>query len=184
MAADTGKGTSLAHNRWKRFKKNRRGYYSLLLFLTFLGLSLFAEVLSNDKPLYIHYQGTSYFPLLKMYPETTFGGIFETETDYRDPFILDQLHLEGNFVLFPPNPHSFNSINLNIDRPVPAPPSKENFLGTDDRGRDVLARLIYGFRLSVLFGTALTAIGTLLGIVAGSVQGFLVERRTSFFNDL
>ncbi len=144
----------------------------MILFLIFLGLSLFAEVLSNDKPLYIHYQGTSYFPLLKMYPETTFGGIFETETDYRDPFILDQLHLEGNFVLFPPNPHSFNSINLNIDRPVPAPPSNENFLGTDDRGRDVLARLIYGFRLSVLFGTALTAIGTLLGILAGSVQGF------------
>jgi len=171
-AARAGKGTSLARSRWKRFKKNRRGHYSLILFLILFGLSLFAELLSNDTPLYIHYQGASYFPLLKMYPETTFGGIFETEADYRDPFILDRLHQKGNFVLFPPNPHSFNSINLNLDRPVPSPPSGENFLGTDDRGRDVLARLIYGFRLSVLFGAALTAVGTLLGIMAGSVQGF------------
>ncbi|MGD9947810.1 MAG: ABC transporter permease [Desulfobulbus sp.] len=172
MAVNGEKGKSLTHNRWKRLKKNRRGYYSLILFVCLFGLSLFAEVLSNDNPLYIHYQGASYFPLFKMYPETTFGGIFETETDYRDPFILEQLHQKGNFVLFPPNPHSFNSINLNIERPVPAPPSRENFLGTDDRGRDVLARLIYGFRLSIIFGGALTAIGTLLGIWAGSVQGY------------
>jgi len=172
MALKREKDGVLARNRWKRFKNNRRGYYSLVLFAFLFGLSLFAEVLSNDKPLYIHYQGESYLPLFKMYPETTFGGIFETETDYRDPFILEELTRDGNFVLFPPNPHSFNSINLNIDRPVPAPPSKENFLGTDDRGRDVLARLIYGFRLSILFGAALTAIGTVLGIVAGSIQGY------------
>jgi len=172
MACNREKGASLTRNRWKRFKNNRRGYYALILFVGLFGLSLFAEVLSNDKPLYIYYQENSYFPLFTMYPETTFGGVFGTETDYRDPFILDQLHQKGNFVLFPPNPHSFNSINLNINRPVPAPPSKENFLGTDDRGRDVLARLIYGFRLSIIFGAALTAIGTLLGIVAGSVQGY------------
>jgi len=181
MAHKREKGTSLARNRWKRFKTNRRGYYSLILFVCLFGLSLFAEVLSNDKPLYIHYQGASYLPLFKMYPETTFGGIFETETDYRDPFILEELTKEGNFVLFPPNPHSFNSINLNIDRPVPAPPSRENYLGTDDRGRDVLARLIYGFRLSILFGAALTAIGTLLGIVAGSVQGYFGGRTDLIF---
>lgn len=144
----------------------------MILFVCLFGLSLFAEVLSNDKPLYVFYQGSSYFPLFKMYPETVFGGIFETETDYRDPFILEQLSEKGNFVLFPPNPHSFNSINLNIEQPVPAPPSRENFLGTDDRGRDVLARLIYGFRLSIIFGGALTAVGTLLGIVAGAVQGY------------
>ncbi|MDD2464885.1 MAG: ABC transporter permease [Desulfobulbus sp.] len=172
MGAPGNKGNSLARNRWLRFKKNRRGYYSLLLFVCLFGLSLFVEVLSNDKPLYIHYEGASYFPLLKMYPETTFGGIFETETDYRDPFILEQLNRKDNFAIFPPNPHSFNSINLNLERPVPAPPSMENFLGTDDRGRDVLARLIYGFRLSILFGGALTLVGTLLGIVAGSVQGY------------
>lgn len=169
-------GNSLARNRWNRFKKNKRGYSSLILFLLLFGLSLFAEVLSNDKPLYIHYQGASYFPLCTIYPETTFGGIFATETDYRDPFILDQLSKDGNFVLFPPNPHSFNSINLNLDRPVPAPPSRDNFLGTDDRSRDVLARLFYGFRLSIFFGAALTAIGTLLGILAGSVQGYFGGR--------
>ena len=172
MARKREKGASLARNRWRRFRNNRRGYYSLLFFVCLFGLSLFAEVLSNDKPLYIHYDGESYYPLFKMYPETTFGGVFETETDYRDPFILEELNREGNFFLFPPNPHGFNSINLNLERPVPAPPSRENFLGTDDRGRDVLARLIYGFRLSILFGAALTVIGTLLGIVAGSVQGY------------
>lgn len=181
MTNKGGHGTSLARNRWIRFKKNRRGYYSLLLFVLLFGLSVFAEVLSNDKPLYIHYEGGSYFPLIRMYPETTFGGIFTTETDYRDPFILEQLSRNGNLVIFPPNPHSFNSINLNLDRPVPAPPSRENFLGTDDRGRDVLARLIYGFRLSVVFGAALTAVGTLLGIVAGAVQGYFGGKIDLFF---
>nr|WP_321468293.1 ABC transporter permease [uncultured Desulfobulbus sp.] len=181
MARSCQTGNGLGRNRWIRFKKNRRGYYSLILFLCLFGLSLFAEILSNDKPLFIQYEGKSYFPLFTMYPETTFGGIFETETDYRDPFILEQLHKKGNFVFFPPNPHSFNSINLSLERPVPAPPSRENFLGTDDRGRDVLARLIYGFRLSILFGAALTAIGTLLGIIAGSVQGFFGGKTDLFF---
>lgn len=116
-----------------------------------------------------------------MYPETTFGGIFATETDYRDPVILEQLSQNGNFVLFPPNPHSFNSINLAIDRPVPSPPSRENLLGTDDRGRDVLARLLYGFRLSIVFGAMLAAIGTLLGIVAGSIQGYFGGKTDLFF---
>ncbi|WP_448871917.1 ABC transporter permease [Desulfobulbus propionicus] len=175
------RSASLARHRWIRFKRNRRGYFSLLLFAVLFGLSLFAEVLSNDRPLYVRYEGASYFPLFRMYPETTFGGIFATETDYRDPFILEQFNRNGNFVVFPLNPHSFNSINLNLDRPVPAPPSRENLLGTDDRGRDVLARLIYGFRLSVVFGAALTAVGTLLGIVAGSLQGYFGGKIDLFF---
>ena len=173
--------TSLAHSRWRRFKKNRRGFYSLIIFTLLFGLSLFAEVLSNNKPLYIYYEGHSYFPLVTMYPETAFGGFFETETDYRDPFILRKLHQKGNFVLFAPNPHSFNSINRDLEQPFPAPPSRENYLGTDDRGRDVLARLIYGFRLSVLFGGALTIIGTLMGIVAGAVQGYFGGKIDLFF---
>lgn len=172
IQATQGSGMSLARKRWRRFRSNRRGFFSLVLFVLLFGFSLLAEVLSNDKPLYVRYEGQSYFPLVQAYPETTFGGSFATETDYRDPFILEQLNRDGNVVLFPPNPHSFNSINLDLDRPVPSPPTRENYLGTDDRGRDVLARLIYGFRLSILFGASLTLVGTLLGIIAGAVQGY------------
>lgn len=181
MGMQTGRADSLGRKRWHRFRNNRRGFYSLVLFVLLFGLSLFAEVLSNDKPLYVHYQGQSYFPLWRMYPETVFGGDFETETDYRDPYIRERLTVDGNRVIFPPNPHSFNSINLDLDRPVPAPPSTENILGTDDRGRDVLARLIYGFRLSILFGAALTLVGTLLGIGAGALQGYFGGRIDLFF---
>lgn len=162
--------------RWRRFAANRRGYWSLLIFSLFFVLSLFAELLSNDKPILVRYAGHWYFPLWHDYAETTFGGDFETPADYRDPDILARLQAEGNFVLFPINPHSYNSINLHLDQPVPSPPTRENYLGTDDRGRDVLARLIYGFRLSVLFGLALTAIGTLLGIAAGAIQGYFGGR--------
>ncbi len=172
---------TLTRRRWRAFKKNRRGYYSLFLFLFLFGTSLFAEVLSNDKPLLVNYEGHLYFPLIKSYPETVFGGDFATETDYRDPYILDKLTSGTNRVYFPPNPYSYNSINLNLDQPVPSAPTRENLLGTDDRGRDVLARLIYGFRLSVLFGFALTAVGTLLGIVAGAVQGYFGGRTDLFF---
>jgi microcin C transport system permease protein len=181
MAGDNRKKDNLARRRWRAFKKNRRGYYSLIIFLFLLLTTLFAEVLSNDKPLFVKYQGRLYFPLVKSYPETTFGGDFETETDYRDPFILDRLSTDGNQVVFPPNPHSYNSINFDLDQPVPSPPTRKNLFGTDDRGRDVLARLIYGFRLSVLFGFALTAVGTLLGIIAGAVQGYFGGRVDLFF---
>jgi len=181
MTPADGQRDTLASRRWRAFKKNRRGYYSLLIFLFLLMLTLFAEVLSNDKPLFIEYQGQLYFPLLKTYPETTFGGDFETEADYRDPYILNRLTSKGNWALFPPNPHSYNSINLDLNQPVPSPPTRKNLLGTDDRGRDVLARLIYGFRLSVLFGFALTTVGTLLGIVAGAVQGYFGGRTDLFF---
>lgn len=175
------KKNSLGHRRWRLFRQNKRGFYSLILFSILFGLSLFAEVLSNDKPILIRYENQWYFPLWNSYPETVFGGDFETETDYRDPYILEKLTTGGNTAIFPLNPHSYNSINLEIDGPVPSPPTSVNLLGTDDRGRDVLARLIYGFRLSVCFGLALTTIGTLLGILAGAVQGYFGGRIDLFF---
>lgn len=161
---------------WRRFKANRRGYYSLWLFGILFVLSLGAELLSNDKPIVVHYEGGYYFPLFITYPETTFGGDFVTETDYLDPFIREQLSAGGNWALYPPNPYRYDTINYFAQSPNPAPPSAENLLGTDDRGRDVLARLIYGFRISVLFGLALTAIGVAIGILAGAVQGYFGGR--------
>ncbi len=167
---------SQTRRRWQAFRASRRGFVSLILFSIFFGLSLVAEVLSNDRPLLVRYQGGVYLPLLRDYPETTFGGDFASPTDYRDPYILERLRTPPNWVLFPLNPHGHASISYDVGRPVPASPSKDNLLGTDDRGRDVLARLIYGFRLSVLFGLALTIIGTVLGIVAGGMQGYFGGR--------
>lgn len=175
------KPISLSRRRWRRFCRNRRGLYSLLIFAFFFIASLFAEAISNDVPLLVIYEGEPYFPLLVEYPETTFGGDFETETDYLDPYMHEILTGNGNRVYFPFNRHSYQSINFNIDGPVPSPPTRENILGTDDRGRDVFARLLYGFRLSVLFGFALTAVGTLVGIVTGAIQGFFGGRIDLFF---
>ncbi|MHB8789242.1 MAG: ABC transporter permease [Desulfobulbaceae bacterium] len=175
------KGNSLTRRRWNGFRRNRRGFVSLIIFSLLLCLSLLAEVLSNDKPFLVRYEGGYYFPVFRAYPETVFGGDFDSETDYRDEYILDRLRTGDNFVIFPFNPHSYDSINLNLEQPVPSSPTRENYLGTDDRGRDVLARLLYGFRLSVLFGFALTAVGTLLGIVAGAVQGYFGGRTDIFF---
>jgi len=172
----TGRGITPRQRRWLRFRRNRRGYYSLLIFSVLFVLSLGAELISNDKPLLVIYEGSWYAPLLFDYPETTFGGVFETETDYRDPFFLEQMEKPGNRAIFPINPHDFDTINFQIDGPVPSPPAGSNFLGTDDRGRDVFARLLYGFRLSVLFGLALTAVGTLIGILIGAIQGYLGGR--------
>lgn len=178
---ETLESMSLSRRRWRRFSRNRRGLYSLLIFAFFFIASLFAEAISNDVPLLIIYDGKPYFPLLVEYPETTFGGDFETETDYLDPYIHEILTTKGNKVYFPLNRHSFQSINFSIDGPVPSPPTKENILGTDDRGRDVFARLLYGFRLSVLFGFALTAVGTVVGIITGAIQGFFGGRTDLFF---
>ena len=164
---------------WHRFKSNRRGYFSLLIFVCLFGLSLVAELICNDKPLMVVYEGRYYFPIIKTYPETVFGGIFETETDYRDPYFLEQME-NDNRAYFPFIPNSYDTINYTIDGPVPSPPTSENILGTDDRGRDVFARLLYGFRLSVLFGLALTAVGTLLGILIGAIQGFMGGRTDLF----
>lgn len=162
-----------AQRRWQRFKANRRGYYSLWIFSILFISSLFAEIWSNDQPLVVYYQGEYYYPLLHSYPETTFGGDFETSTDYKDAYVLQQLSKNGNWVLFAPNPYRYDTINYNNASPNPAPPSSVNWFGTDDRGRDVLARVIYGFRLSVLFGLALTIVGTFIGIIAGALQGYL-----------
>lgn len=182
--SDAGLGSAVARRRrksWLRFKRNKRGYYSLVIFVLFFGLSLMAEILSNDQPLLIRFNGEFYFPIVKSYPETTFGGDFDTATDYRDPYILEKLQSTSNYVVFPLNRHSYNSINQEIDGPVPSPPTLENYLGTDDRGRDVLARIVYGFRLSILFGLALTMTGTLVGIMAGAVQGYFGGRTDLFF---
>jgi microcin C transport system permease protein len=168
--------------RWRRFKANRRGYYSLWIFSILFLLSLFAEILCNDKPLVIYFAGQYYFPIFQAYPETTFGGDFDTQADYKDSYVVELLtNKPENWVLFPLNSYSFDTINYANARPNPAPPSSENLLGTDDRGRDVLARLIYGFRLSVLFGLVLTAIGTLIGILAGAIQGFFGGKIDLFF---
>jgi microcin C transport system permease protein len=164
--------TSLAKRRWLLFKANKRGYYSLIIFTILFTASIFAELVSNNKPLIVSYNNHFYYPIIKMYPETTFGGDFQTEADYRDPYILKKITGNGNWAIFPINHHSYESINFDLGVPVPSPPTKENLLGTDDRGRDVLARLIYGFRLSILFGLALTIIGTVLGIIAGSLMGY------------
>ncbi|OGQ97300.1 MAG: peptide ABC transporter permease [Deltaproteobacteria bacterium RIFOXYD12_FULL_57_12] len=172
---------SLGWRRWRRFRSNRRGYYSLLIFSVFFIVSLGAELISNDKPFLVYFQGDFYLPIFKAYPETVFGGDFDTETDYRDPYIRDILSTDGNWMLSPLNPHSYNTINQDIVGPVPSPPTRANLLGTDDRGRDVLARLLYGFRLSVLFGFGLTLIGTVLGIITGAVQGYFGGRIDLFF---
>jgi microcin C transport system permease protein len=161
---------------WARFKAHRLGRSSLWLFVLLFGLSLLAPVLSNDKPLLVRYDGHFYLPLLHSYPEITFGGDFHTPTDYLDPYIRARLSAPGNFALYPPIPYSATTIDYFAQRPFPSSPSARHWLGTDDRGRDVLARLIYGFRLSVLFALALTVTGTALGLLIGAVQGYFGGR--------
>jgi len=166
---------------FRRFKTDRRGWWSLWIFTVLVVLSLFAEVLSNNRPIAAHYDGKTYFPLFQNVPETALGGDFATETDYLDPFIRSQLAKPGNWAIYPLNSYRFDTINYFSPSPNPAPPSRVNVLGTDDRGRDVLARLIYGFRVSVLFGLALTAIGVVIGVITGAVQGFFGGRIDLFF---
>jgi len=170
------KSPTATSRAWLRFKANRRGYYSLWIFVILFTLSLFAEVLSNDRPLMVHYEGENYYPLFVSYPETTFGGDFETEADYLDPYIREKITSSPNWSIFPLNHFSFDTINYDAEAANPAAPSDDNFLGTDDRGRDVLARLIYGFRVSVLFALVLTIIGTVTGIIAGAIQGYFGGR--------
>lgn len=161
---------------WRRFKRNRLGFWSLVVFVVLVVVSLFAEVVANDKPLVVRYEGQYYFPLVNSYPETVFGGDFETETDFHDPFIRQQLAQGDNFAVFPPIPYGPKTLNYFAKEPNPSRPTAENLLGTDDRGRDMLAQLIYGFRLSVLFALALTCIGVVIGIVTGAIQGFFAGR--------
>jgi microcin C transport system permease protein len=159
-------------NRWQRFKANRRGYISLWIFLAFFGLSLCAELIANDKPLVVRYDGHFYFPIVKNQPETVFGGDFATPTDFLDPDIRRNITSDGNWAIYPLVKYSYETLNYFAPSPNPAPPSWQNWLGTDDRGRDVLSRLIYGFRLSILFGLALTIVGVTVGVITGSLMGF------------
>lgn len=161
----------LNRRRWENFRRNRRGFYSLWIFLSLFVLSLGAELIANDRPLLVRYQGEFYFPQLVSYPETTFGGEFSTEAEYRDPFVAELIEAEG-WMLWPPIRYSYNTIDYNLDVPAPAPPSWEHWLGTDDKGRDVLARAIYGFRISVLFGLVLTFFSSIIGVIAGAIQGY------------
>lgn len=163
--------TPLAARRIANFKANRRGYRALQLFLLLLLVTLPAEFVANDKPLLVRHDGAFYYPALKAYPETTFGGFFPTEADYRDPAVAE-LIAEKGWAVWPPIPYSYDTVVTDLDRPSPAPPSAKNLLGTDDQARDVLARVIYGFRLSVLFGLVLTLLSTVVGIAAGAVQGY------------
>jgi microcin C transport system permease protein len=163
---------SPSQRAWQRFRRNRLGFWSLLLFCAMFALSLGAELISNDKPLLARYNGQWYLPILSHVPETTFGGDFQTPTDYLDPFIQQQFAKPGNWALYPLNPYHHSTINYFAKEPTPSAPTRDNWLGTDDRGRDVVARLLYGFRISVLFALALTCVGVLLGIVTGAVQGF------------
>ena len=163
---------SPSRRAWLRFKRNRLGFWSLLVFCTLVVMSLFAEVISNDRPLVVRYEGTTYFPMVKDYSEKTFGGDFDTSTDYLDPFIRERLSQSGNWALFAPNPYGPKTLNYFAKEPNPSAPSRDNWLGTDDRGRDLLAQLIYGFRVSVLFALALTVTGVLLGVITGAIQGF------------
>ena len=142
------------------------------MFCTLVAISLCAELVSNDRPLVVRYEGQTYFPMLRDYPETTFGGDFQTPADYLDPFVRQRITSGGNWALYTLNPYGPDTLNYFAKSPNPSGPSSDNWLGTDDRGRDLLAQLIYGFRVSVLFGLALTAVGVALGVAAGAVQGF------------
>ena len=185
----------LNKRRWQNFKTNRRGYWSLWIFLVLFFVTLFAEFIANDKPLYISFAGKSYFPVVFTYPETTFGGDFETAADYRDPYLQKLIADKAGWMIWPPIRYSYSTHNLDLPTPAPSPPTwmlteaqcksvvarkglkscsdlEYNWLGTDDQGRDVLARLIYGFRISVLFGLILTAFSSVVGVAAGAVQGY------------
>ncbi len=166
---------------WLRFRRSRRGYVSLVLFSVLVVISLFAEFVSNDKPLVARYNGELVFPIFHDYSEKKFGGDFETPADYLDPFIEQQFEKDGNWAVYPLNRYHYNTLNYFAKAPNPAPPSAENWLGTDDRGRDVFARLLYGFRVSVLFGFALTITGVILGMVTGAIQGYFAGRTDLFF---
>ncbi len=185
----------LNRRRWTNFKANRRGYWSLLIFSVLFVGSLFAEFIANDKPFYVRFDGHSFFPALVDYPETAFGGDFETAADYRDPYLQKLIADKGGFMLWPPIRFSYNTHNLDLPTPAPSKPTwllteeqcrevvekkhlkscsdlEYNWLGTDDQGRDVVARMIYGFRISVLFGLVLTIVSSVVGIAAGAVQGY------------
>jgi microcin C transport system permease protein len=187
--------SALQRRRLEIFKANRRGYWSLWIFLVLFFISLFAEVIANDEPILVKYEGQYYWPIFKSYPETAFGGVFETEADYRDPAVKKMIKDAGGWAIWPPIRFSYNTQNKTPPMAFPVKPTwmltdedcklavengfhpcntdlEWNWLGTDDQGRDVIARVIYGFRLSVIFGLVLTLFSSLIGVAAGAVQGY------------
>ena len=158
--------------RIMNFQHNRRGFWSLWLFLALFLITLPAEFIANDRPLAIWYQGSLYVPVINTYAETEFGGDFETEAEYREAEVQELIRKNGGLMIWPLIEYSYDTVNFNLRVPAPAPPSADNLIGTDDQGRDVLARVIYGFRISVLFGLILTVFGSIVGIVAGAFQGY------------
>ncbi|NCD25565.1 MAG: ABC transporter permease [Deltaproteobacteria bacterium] len=161
----------ITRRRLRAFRANRRAFWSLWIFLVLFVSSLGAEFIANDRPLLVYFDGAFYAPVVNAYPETVFGGDFETEAAYRDPYVQDLIRAKG-WMLWPPIRYNYRTINYALPVPAPAPPSTENWLGTDDQGRDVLARIIYGVRLSVLFGLALTLGSSAIGVTVGAVQGY------------
>lgn len=162
-------------NFFTKFKKNKRGYYSFLTFISLFFVTLFAEFIANDKPLLIKFNDKFYFPIIKSYSETTFGGVFETEADYRDKAVQELIKQDENnegFMIFPPIPFSYNTINYEVKTPAPSKPTLQNLLGVDDNGRDVLARIIYGTRISLVFGLVLAFFSVIIGIFIGAIQGY------------
>ena len=158
--------------RFALFKEHKRGWFSLWIFLGLFILSLGAEFIANDKPLLVKYDGALYFPILKRYPETTFGGEFPLQANYKSPYIKELIAAKEGWMLWPIIPFNYSSINYDLQVPAPAPPGRQNWLGTDDQGRDVLARVIYGFRISVLFALTLTLVSSVIGVFVGALQGF------------
>lgn len=161
----------LNQRRLANFKANRRGYYSLWIFLALFVSSLFAEIIANDKPLIVYFDGGIYTPIANVYTETQFGGEFETEADYRDEYVIELIEAKG-WLLWPPIRFSYDTHNYKLETPAPSAPTSTNILGTDDQARDVMARVIYGFRISVLFGLALTIFSSIVGVAVGALQGY------------
>ena len=163
--------TPLTHRRLRNFRANRRGWWSLWIFAVLFIGTLFAEFVANDKPILVYYDDGFYAPIFRTYPETVFGGEFPTEADYRDPFVARLIDDKG-WLVWPLVPYDHRTVSWNLAVPAPAPPDDLHWLGTDDQARDVVARLIYGFRISVLFGFTLTIISALVGVAAGATQGY------------
>ena len=170
----------LNQRRFNNFKSNKRGWYCFWIFSFLFLISIFADFIANDKPLLVRYDNVFYLPILHAYPETIFGGDFETEADYRDPYVKNLINSSG-WIIMPIIPYSYNTIIRDLNAPAPAPPSQKNWLGTDDQARDVLARLIYGFRISILFGFTLTFFSMIIGVSAGAVQGYFGGKTDLFF---
>lgn len=162
----------LARRRLKQFRANGRGFWSLWFFLVLFAVAMLAPVIANDKPILLKYDGHFYAPVFKTYPETVFGGDFETETDYRDPYVKELVEAKGGWMMWPLIRFSYDTVNYNLPSPAPSHPTLENIFGTDDQGRDVAARVLYGFRISVLFGLMLTLVSSVIGVTAGAFQGY------------